>query len=207
MITIIDYGMGNVGSILNMLKRIGVSARVSSNSDHIRSATKLILPGVGSFDSGMSNLANSGFRELLDEKVLVQRTPVLGLCLGMQLLGSRSEEGKLKGLGWIDAETVRFPPSTKAAGLKIPHMGWNSVKTTASSPLFASFAEPPRFYFVHSYHMVCSDPSDIAATVSHGLEVTAAISRDNVMGVQFHPEKSHTYGMQLLKAFVDLAGN
>src|SRR6476469_6806120 len=115
MITIIDYGMGNVGSILNMLKRIGVSARVSSNSDHIRSATKLILPGVGSFDSGMSNLANSGFRELLDEKVLVQRTPVLGLCLGMQLLGSRSEEGKLKGLGWIDAETVRFPPSTKAA--------------------------------------------------------------------------------------------
>ncbi|MBI4474328.1 MAG: imidazole glycerol phosphate synthase subunit HisH [Acidobacteria bacterium] len=204
MITIIDYGMGNVGSILNMLKRIGVAARVSANADEIRAAERLILPGVGAFDTGMANLASMGLRDVLDEKVQVQQTPVLGVCLGMQLLTGRSEEGRLRGLGWIKGETVRFRFDPKTSHLKIPHMGWNTVKPVPRAPLFASFSEPPRFYFVHSYHVVCAEPADLAATVCHGDEVTAAITRGHIMGVQFHPEKSHTFGMKLLKTFAEL---
>jgi glutamine amidotransferase len=203
-ITIIDYGMGNVGSILNMLKRIGAAAQISSKVEDIVSADKLVLPGVGSFDTGMSNLVISGLRDVLDEKVLGERTPVLGVCLGMQLLSRRSEEGQLPGLGWIEGETVRFRFDPKTTGLKVPHMGWNTVKPSPASPLFASFIEPPRFYFVHSYHVVCANPADVAAKVYYGEEVTAAISRGHVMGVQFHPEKSHTYGMRLFKSFADL---
>jgi glutamine amidotransferase len=203
-ICIVDYGVGNLGSILNMFRRIGATAQISSTVEEIRSATKLILPGVGSFDSGMTSLANSGLRDALDAKVLGDRTPVLGLCLGMQLMGHCSEEGSQRGLGWLQAETRRFPERTKELGLRIPHMGWNTITAKSGSPLFPYFAEPPRFYFVHSYHVICADPEDVAATTHHGTEVTAAVTHGNVMGVQFHPEKSHSYGMRLLRAFAEL---
>jgi glutamine amidotransferase len=203
MITIIDYEMGNVGSMLNMLKRIGVTARISSKADDVRSAEKLILPGVGAFDTGMTNLAESGLREVLEEKVLVEKTPLLGVCIGMQLLTRGSEEGKLPGLSWIDAKTVRFRFQSQN-GLKIPHMGWNTVTPKTGALLFRGFAEPPRFYFVHSYHVVCDDPTDVGATVHHGYEISAAIQHGHIMGAQFHPEKSHTYGMRLLKNFAEL---
>ncbi len=206
MITIVNYGMGNLGSIRNMLQRIGVKARISSSREEILAAEKLILPGVGAFDTGMANLAQSGLREVLDEMVLVRQTPVLGVCLGMQLLTRSSEEGRLPGLGWIDAETIRFRFDPKATGLKIPHMGWNTVRPAAGAVLFAGFVEPPRFYFVHSYHVVCAAAAEVAATVNHGTEVTAAVARGHVMGVQFHPEKSHAYGMKLLKTFAALPG-
>ena len=204
MITIVNYGMGNLGSIQNMLQRIGVKARISSSREEILEAEKLILPGVGAFDTGMANLAQSGLREVLDEMVLVRQTPVLGVCLGMQLLTRSSEEGRLPGLGWIDAETIRFRFDPKTTGLKIPHMGWNTVKPATGAALFTGFAEPPRFYFVHSYHVVCAAAAEVAATVNHGSEVTAAVARGHVMGVQFHPEKSHAYGMKLLKTFAAL---
>lgn len=203
MITIIDYEMGNVGSMLNMLKRIGVAARISSKADDVRSAEKLILPGVGAFDTGMKNLADSGLREVLDEKVLVEKTPLLGVCIGMQLLTRGSEEGKLPGLSWVAAKTVRFRFESQN-GLKIPHMGWNTVTPARDALLFRGFAEPPRFYFVHSYYVVCDDPADVGATVHHGYEIAAAIQRGHIMGAQFHPEKSHTYGMRLLKNFAEL---
>lgn len=206
MIAIVNYGMGNLGSILNMLRRIGVEAQIVQTPEAILAADKLILPGVGSFDTGMANLTSSGLRAVLDEQVLVRRTPVLGVCLGMQLLGHRSEEGQLPGLGWLDAEAIRFRFDPKATGLKIPHMGWNTVRPVNGAPLFADFAEPPRFYFVHSYHVVCADPRDVAAAVHHGSDVTAAVTRGNVMGVQFHPEKSHAFGMKLLKTFACLPG-
>lgn len=204
MIAIVNYGIGNLGSILNMLQRIGVAAQVAQTPAAILAAEKLILPGVGAFDTGMASLGASGLRDVLDEKVVGQKTPVLGVCLGMQLLGRRSEEGQLPGLGWLDAETIRFRFDPKATGLKIPHMGWNTVRPANGTPIFAGFTEPPRFYFVHSYHMACADAGDVAATVHHGSDVTAAVARGHVMGVQFHPEKSHAYGMKLLRAFADL---
>jgi glutamine amidotransferase len=203
-IAIVDYGVGNLGSILNMLRKIGAEARISSSVNDLQSASKLILPGVGAFDEGMSNLNRSGLRETLDELVLGTKLPVLGLCLGMQLLSKGSEEGKLAGLGWIEGECVRFPTSLRESGLKIPHMGWNSLEAQSSSSLFAGFSDPPRFYFVHSYHLVCADPADVVATVHHGIDVAAAVTHGNVMGVQFHPEKSHTHGMRLLKAFAEI---
>jgi glutamine amidotransferase len=204
MIIIIDYGMGNVGSILNMLKKVGVEARISSSAEAVRGADKLILPGVGAFDAGMSNLSNSGLRDALDEKVLRQKTPVLGVCLGMQLMTCRSEEGECPGLGWVDGETTLFRFDSDMKGLKIPHMGWNTVTPAANTSLFCGFDEPPRFYFVHSYHVLCRHPSDVVATVHHGFELTAAIERGNIMGVQFHPEKSHRFGMAIYRAFAAL---
>lgn len=204
MIVIIDYGMGNVGSILNMLRRIGAAAQVSSKPGEIDKADKLILPGVGTFDHGMANLSERGLIPLLNNKVLEQKCPVLGICLGMQLLSKTSEEGVLPGLGWIDAATRRFCFDEKSAHLKIPHMGWDVVKPmNGGKPLFEGFDAPPRFYFVHSYHVCCSKSEDVLGTSFYGYEFTAAVRRGNVMGTQFHPEKSHKFGMRLLRNFAD----
>jgi glutamine amidotransferase len=203
-ITIIDYGMGNAGSIANMLRRIGAPSLITSRREDVEKASKLILPGVGAFDTGMAHLDETGLRGPLDDKVLRGGTPVIGLCLGMQLLGRRSEEGQRAGLGWLDAETVRFRFDPKESKLKIPHMGWNTVTRVNDSPMFAGFTEPPRFYFVHSYHVECRDPRDVAATVRHGYEVTAAVQRGSIYGVQFHPEKSHKFGMAVLRFFASL---
>jgi len=201
MITIIDYGLGNLGSIQNMFKRIGEEIVVTNDSDVIDKATKLLLPGVGAFDNAMFRINDSGLREILERKVLTEKVPILGICLGMQLLTRASEEGSLQGLGWIKASTKRFP---KEPGLKVPHMGWNIVKPNHDSELINNLPNESRFYFVHSYYVDVDNQKDSILKADYSITFDAAIQNDNVYGVQFHPEKSHKFGMQLLKNFVQL---
>jgi imidazole glycerol-phosphate synthase subunit HisH len=200
MIIIADFRVGNVRSVLNMLARLQVPARISSSPEDLHSATKIILPGVGAFDTGMRRLRESGLAEVLRRRVLEEGVPLLGICLGMQLLARGSSEGETPGLGWLDADVVRFeaPPE---GGLKIPHMGWNHVEARPGSRLFVDMPPVPRFYFVHSYHFVARHMPDVAAVATHGGPFVAAIEHDNILGVQFHPEKSHRFGMQLLHNF------
>jgi imidazole glycerol-phosphate synthase subunit HisH len=206
MIVIVDYGMGNVGSILNMLKKVGApAAKVSADPKDIEQADKLILPGVGAFDTGMQRLRETGLIDLLNEKVIKAKTPTLGVCLGMQLLTKVSEEGELLGLGWIDAETIRFRFDQKKTGLKIPHMGWNTVKIQREGALFKDMYAEPRFYFVHSFHVISHNPEDVLATTEYGYDFVSAIQRGHIMAAQFHPEKSHKFGMKLYKNFVEYA--
>jgi len=204
MIVIIDYGLGNLGSMANMIKKIGAQAIVSNDSLDIDKADKLILPGVGAFDGGMKNLEERGLLPLLRRRVLEDKIPILGVCLGMQLLSKKSEEGQLPGLGWLDAETVRFKFQGANANLKIPHMGWNQLTFCQFHSLFAELEVMNRFYFVHSYHVICANPDNVLATTSYGFDFTSAVVKDNIMGVQFHPEKSHKFGMRLLKNFAGL---
>lgn len=203
MITIVDYGVGNLGSILNMLKKVGAKAQVSSDPAVLRQAGKLILPGVGAFDAGMRKLNEVGLVPLLNELVLEKKVPVIGLCLGMQLMTKGSEEGTEAGLGWVDAETVRFKFGPENAHLKIPHMGWNTLDIQRPHPLVSDLEPESRFYFVHSYHIVCADEADVVAYTDYGYPLAAVISKGNIMGAQFHPEKSHKYGMQLLRNFAE----
>jgi len=203
MIVIIDYGMGNLGSVVNMLKKLGVETVVSSDKDAIKKASKLILPGVGAFDNGMKNLRDRNLIPLLNEKVLEERITILGLCLGMQLYTRGSEEGRMPGLGWLDAETVSFRFEGVNANLKVPHMGWNTIEICQSHPLFAEMNNESRFYFVHSYHVVCKETGTVVAQTDHGYMFPSAIAKENILGVQFHPEKSHNFGMKLFKNFVE----
>jgi glutamine amidotransferase len=201
MIVIVDYGVGNLASIVNMFRRIGAQARVSSDPEQIEAADKLILPGVGAFDHAMRRLREGPLLPILTKRVLDERVPILGLCLGAQLITQASEEGTERGLGWVDAETVRFDKSKVDAKLSIPHMGWSDLKRVQTHPLLETDEPEPRFYFAHSYHLRCHDESLVIGTAVHGYEFPAAIARDNVMGVQFHPEKSHVFGMRLLRNF------
>jgi len=204
MIVIVDYGMGNLGSIINMLKKVRAEAIISSKAADIERASKIILPGVGAFDAGMQNLEERGLISVLNSKVLKDKTPILGVCLGMQLFTQRSEEGHLQGLGWFDAETVRFNFKSEQSHLKIPHMGWNSIRVAQPNPIWEyGTAENPWFYFVHSYHVVCRNDNNVLATSSNGYAFSAAIIKENIIGTQFHPEKSHKYGMTLMKNFVE----
>lgn len=205
MIVIVDYGMGNLGSIANMFRKIGVLGKISSYLDDIEKAEKLILPGVGAFDTGMESLRNQGFIHLLDKLVLEKKVPVLGICLGMQLMGRKSEEGTLPGLEWFDAEVVRFRIPAEGERLKIPHMGWNTLEPRGDCPLFRGAGSDLRFYFVHSYHVICKDPTDVAAVTDYGTKFVSAFQRGNLYGVQFHPEKSHRFGMALLRNFAEYA--
>lgn len=206
MIVVLDNEMGNAGSVINMIKRAGGSAILSSDPEVIKKAEKLILPGVGSFDRGITNLRQSTFFDVLTEKVLKDKTPFLGICLGMQLLFENSEEGELPGLGWIKGNVKRFNFAglNDASTLKIPHMGWNLVKATKINKLLPDNEIELRYYFVHSYHVECNDPSDILATSPYGYEFTCAVQRDNIFGAQFHPEKSHRFGLGLLRKFIEL---
>ncbi len=201
MIVVIDCGLGNVGSITNMLKHIGLEAKASADPVDLAAADRLILPGVGAFDTGMERLAQTGILPLLERRVRVERTPLLGICLGMQLLTRSSQEGVRPGLGWVPADTVRFAPPASAARLRLPHMGWNDVRPARPTDLFMPIEDEIRFYFVHSFHAVCDREADVLATAHYGYDFTAAFQHGNIVGVQFHPEKSHRHGQHLLKAF------
>ena len=202
MIHIIDYGMGNLGSMRNMFKRIGANVTVESDPSALAHAGKLVLPGVGSFDAAMARINESpGLRDLLEHKANAEKIPILGVCLGMQLLTKSSEEGELPGLGWIDAKTTRFP---KQDGLKVPHMGWNVATPVKKSPLTDEVSKEPRYYFVHSFCVHVEDAGHSIMRTNYGLGFDSAIASDNIYGVQFHPEKSHRFGMHILKNFSDL---
>lgn len=202
MITIVNYGMGNLGSMLNMFKRIGVTATIESDPAVIALAEKLVLPGVGAFDTAMTCINTvPSLREVLNHKAMVEQTPILGVCLGMQLMTCSSEEGSQPGLGWIPGVTTRFP---KQDGLKVPHMGWNVAMPNTPSHLNAQVGDEPRYYFVHSYCVHVDDPAHSLMKTHYGIDFDSAIGRNNIYGVQFHPEKSHRFGMQILKNFAEL---
>lgn len=201
MIAILDYGIGNLRSVYNMFKKVGVESQITSDKLAIQQADKYLLPGVGSFDHGINSLKSAPFFEALEKEVLEYNKPILGICLGMQLLTNSSEEGKEKGLGWIDAETLKFDLADKS--LSIPHMGWNKANPQNENTIFKNLKEN-RFYFVHSYYVACNNEENILATTGYGQEFSCSIYKDNVYGVQFHPEKSHKFGMQLLKNFGEI---
>lgn len=204
MIVIIDYGAGNLGSIKNMLKKLGSDSEISSDSQTVMKASKIILPGVGSFDFGMTKLEELGLVEVLQEKVLKQKIPFLGVCLGFQLLCKNSEEGTKKGLGWFDATVKRFPKEVNGQKLRVPHMGWNNIAQKKKSDLLNGLSDDPRFYFVHSYYVEAAEQQEILTTTHYGLEFHSALIRDNVIGLQFHPEKSHKFGKLLYTNFLKM---
>ena len=200
-VTIIDYGMGNLGSIANMLKQIGVEAEVTNDPQRIESAERLILAGVGAFDAGMQRLHDLNLIPLMEQKVLEQKTPFIGICLGMQLLSRGSEEGQLPGLGWLDAETLKFNIRDGAKRLRVPHMGWNEISVQREHALLRDLGEEPRFYFVHSYYVNCLDKDAVLASTDYGLQFHSVLGKGNILGTQFHPEKSHRYGRKILENF------
>ncbi len=201
LIVIIDYGMGNLCSVLHKVKKLGIDSIISSNNKDILGADKLILPGVGSFAVGIENLKNYKLIDILNKKVLNEKTPILGICLGMQLFTKKSEEGNAEGLGWIDAETKRFNFTNQ--NLKIPHVGWNSIIIKKKNILFNDIKPDTYFYFTHSYHVYCKNEKDILCTTNYGYEFVSAINKDNIYGTQFHPEKSHKIGMKIIQNFAD----
>ena len=203
MIVIVDYGVGNLGSIINMLKKVGVKAVASSKPDVLQQAEKLILPGIGAFDAGMNKLNECGLVPLLNDLALEKKVPFLGLCLGLQLMTKKSEEGRAQGLGWLDAETVRFKFGAEQTHLKVPHMGWNTIDVCRPHPLFTDLESHSRFYFVHSYYVQSHDPEAVLAETDYGFRFHSILGKGNIMGAQFHPEKSHKYGMRLLKNFAE----
>ena len=206
MVTIVDYGMGNLHSVLKAFKRLQIPAEISSDPEIIQNASQLILPGVGNFKRGMYNLTQRNLIEPLNNAVLNNKVPVLGICLGMQLMTKHSEEGNVDGLGWIDAKTMGFNfSSIDNSNLHIPHIGWNNVNCASENPLFANMESDPHFYFVHSYYVSCASPENVAGTTHYGNTFVSAISINNIFATQFHPEKSHDIGLTLLKNFTELS--
>jgi len=203
MIVIINYGMGNLRSIEKQFKKIGIECSITSDVNIINKASKLVLPGVGHFKAAMEKLVNLNLLDILNEKVLGEKVPILGICLGTQLFCKQSEEGQINGIGWIDAEVVKFQVSDKIR-YKVPHMGWNNVNVVNSNTLDNEILEHEEFYFVHSYHIKCNNPEDIWLTTEYDYEFVSGIHRNNIYGTQFHPEKSHDAGLQLLKRFAEL---
>ena len=199
MVAILDYGIGNITSIFNMLKKIGASPVITHSPEIIGKSEKIILPGVGHFDYCMQQLKKAPFYDLLQQKVLQDKVPIIGVCVGCQMLMEKSEEGAEPGLGWIKGNVVRFKTNQMSTPQKVPHMAWTDVMPVNSNRLFEGL-EHPRFYFVHSYHLVC-DVQYITATANYGYNFVAAVQKDNIMGVQFHPEKSHKFGMKLYSNF------
>jgi imidazole glycerol-phosphate synthase subunit HisH len=200
MIAIVDYGLGNVQAFLNVYKRLNVPAQRATTIDELRGASKVILPGVGAFDHAMERLDASRMRDALDELVLERKTPVLGVCVGMQILARSSEEGTRPGLGWIDGRVRQF----SAAAGPLPHMGWNDVQPAEDNALFRDLESDAKFYFLHSFYFECARPEHVAATSSYGAPFSSAVCASNIYGVQFHPEKSHHYGIRLLHNFASL---
>lgn len=200
MISIIDYGVGNLGSVKNMLKKAGFESKVASDRATVEKANKIILPGIGAFDYCMQRFNASGLRPLITQKVMKEKVPLLGICVGLQMLMENSEEGTEPGLGWIAGKTVKFKKE-KLGDLKIPHMGWTDVTLSKDSELTKGLGREPRFYFVHSFYVLLDKKEDEILRANYGYDFTAAVSRDNIFGVQFHPEKSHKYGMKILENF------
>ena len=203
MIVVIDYGMGNLRSVEKKLKRVGADVIISSNLDVISKASKLVLPGVGHFANGVKKLKESGIWDILNQKVIVSKTPILGICLGMQLMASYSEEGSADGLGWFDAEIVKFHIKDNLK-FKIPHMGWNTAELEKDSALFQNSSFDSMYYFVHSYHIICNNNEDILTSTDYEFKFTSSIQKDNIYGTQFHPEKSHDWGEVLFRNFINL---
>lgn len=204
MITIVDYGVGNINAFVNVYKRVNVPTKIAKTAADLEDAQKIILPGVGHFDHALSELIKSGMREKLDELVMEKEIPVIGICVGMQMMGNSSDEGKLAGLGWIDASIKKFDETKIKQVTRLPHMGWNDVNPIVSSPLFQGLERNALFYFLHSYYFECNNPSDILATSDYGGQFACAAHHQNVYGIQFHPEKSHHYGETLLHNFAKL---
>jgi imidazole glycerol-phosphate synthase subunit HisH len=201
-IVIVDYGAGNLRSVQRKFERVGANVHVTADLNTIMSADKLVLPGVGHFANGVRKLKESGIWDVLNTKVLVKKTPIFGICLGMQLMAKSSEEGNAEGLGWFDAEVVRFKVSDRLAH-KVPHMGWNDVSVQKDSLLFDQVPPQAMFYFVHSYVVRCNRDSDALAMTTYDYPFASAIERDNIFGTQFHPEKSHDWGEQLIRNFTE----
>jgi len=204
MITIIDYGVGNINAFVNVYKRVNVLTKIAKTASDLEGAQKLILPGVGHFDYAMSELIKSGMREKLDELVMIKKVPIIGICVGMQMMGNSSDEGNLDGLKWIDATIRKFDETKIQQVTKLPHMGWNDVKPICSNSLFKGLEKEALFYFLHSYYFECNDKADILATSEYGVPFTCAAHHENVYGIQFHPEKSHHYGETLLHNFAKM---
>mgnify|MGYP001255140892 CR=1 FL=1 len=202
MVVIVDYGMGNLGSIRNMLSRLGGESIVTADANVIAGARRLILPGVGAFDVAMERLKTLSLVEVLHERALGACVPVLGICLGMQLMTRGSEEGRLPGLGWFDAETIRFRFPQSCGKMRLPHMGWNVIRPMQGHPLLKGLDDEPRFYFVHNYHVRCTERAQVLATAQYGITFDAAVATGNIIGTQFHPEKSHRHGMRMLANFL-----
>lgn len=203
MIVIADTGLANVGSVFNIVKYLGYDAIVTKNQGTINQAEKIILPGVGSFDAGMNSLNSTGMTDILNQKVLIDKIPILGICLGMQLMTRGSEEGILDGLGWFEADSFKFEQKIDR-NIRVPHMGWNNISTLKHKEMFLEINQETRFYFVHSYYVLADSTEDVLATTKHGIEFHSAIQKDNIFGVQFHPEKSHKFGMHFMKSFIEL---
>ena len=204
MITIVNYGVGNIFAFINVFKRLNIQTKIASNKEDLIGAEKLILPGVGSFDYAMTQLNKSGMRDSLDYLVLEKRISVIGICVGMQMMGKRSDEGEMQGLAWIDAEVKKFDEKLIHHRTKLPHMGWNDIRSIHSNPLFKGLETESIFYFLHSYYFHCNNKDDIIACSNYGIEFTSAVNSKNIYGIQFHPEKSHNYGEKLLFNFSNL---
>ncbi len=204
MIVIVDYGLGNIQAFANIYKRLDISVTFARSADDLVNATHIVLPGVGAFDWAMERLNGSGMRGALDRLVLEEKRPVLGICVGMQMMARRSDEGTAAGLGWFDADVRRFDESRIQGKTRLPHMGWNDVAPMSEQDLFNDLGDSARFYFLHSYYFAPHDPADVLATADYGNRFACAVRRGNVYGVQFHPEKSHGWGVQLLKNFAGL---
>ena len=204
MITLIDYGVGNIFAFQNVYKRLNIPTKIAKKKEDLDNAEKLILPGVGSFDYAMAQLNASGMREKLDELVLEKKVPVIGICVGMQMMGNRSDEGKLEGLKWIDSEILKFDESLIQQRTKLPHMGWNDVSPINTHPLFIGLEKEAIFYFLHSFYFRCKNEAESIAVSNYGISFSSAVHRENIYGIQFHPEKSHQYGEKLLHNFANL---
>lgn len=201
-VTLIDYGLGNIQAFANIYRRLNITVNVARTADELASAERIILPGVGAFDWAMDCLEASGMRSCLDDLVLARKRPVIGVCVGMQMMALRSDEGSRAGLGWFDAEVKRLPAETTGHPIQLPHMGWNDVHA-ANSGLFAGILEP-RYYFLHSYYFAPHDATNVLASADYHGRFAAAVCKENIFGVQFHPEKSHHWGVQLLKNFAEI---
>ena len=204
MITIIDYGLGNIKAFVNLYERLNIQTKIAHNASDLENSEKIILPGVGSFDYAMLQLNNSGMRDQLEKEVLLNKIPIVGICVGMQMLAKSSDEGRLSGLGWIDATVKMFDPNLIPYKTRLPHMGWNNVIPISDCKLFSGLNSESRFYFLHSYYFHCNVANDAISETEYGITFSSAVNKDNIYGIQFHPEKSHANGTQLLLNFAKL---